>query len=43
LAIIDAILSGERDPQKLAELRDPRIRASFETIAKSLVGDYRLV
>jgi transposase len=42
LAIIDAILSGERDPQKLAELRDPRIRASFETIAKSLVGDYRL-
>jgi transposase len=22
-------------------LRDPRIRASFETIAKSLVGDYR--
>jgi len=41
LAIIDAILSGERDPQKLAQLRDPRIRASSETIAKSLVGDYR--
>lgn len=41
LAIIDAVLSGERDVQKLAHLRDPRIRASHETIAKSLVGDYR--
>ncbi len=40
-AIIDEILSGERDPEKLAKLRDPRIRASHETIAKSLVGDYR--
>ena len=25
----------------LAQLRDPRVRASHETIAKSLVGDYR--
>jgi transposase len=41
LAIIDAILEGERDVEKLARLRDPRIRASHETIAKSLVGDYR--
>jgi transposase len=41
LAIIDAILGGERDPQKLAELRDRRIKASKETIRKSLVGDYR--
>jgi transposase len=41
LAILDAILSGERDVEKLAQLRDPRIRASQETIAKSLVGDYR--
>ncbi len=41
LAIIDAILSGERDAEKLAQLRDPRIRATSETIAKSLVGDYR--
>jgi len=41
LAIIDAILNGERDPEKLALLRDPRIRASHETIVKSLVGDYR--
>lgn len=41
LAIVEAILAGERDPAKLAELRDWRIRASKETIMKSLVGDYR--
>lgn len=41
LAIIDAILGGERDPQKLAKLRNERIKASQEVIAKSLVGDYR--
>jgi len=41
LAIIDAILEGKRDVWVLAALRDPRIRASHETIAKSLVGDYR--
>jgi transposase len=41
LAIMDAVLAGDRDPYKLAQLRDPRIRASEETIMKSLVGDYR--
>ena len=41
LAIIDAILAGERDPTKLAALRNRRIHASAETITKSLVGDYR--
>lgn len=41
LAIIEAVLEGERDPHVLAKLRDWRIRASEETIAKSLVGDYR--
>jgi transposase len=41
LAIVDAILSGERDPLKLAKLRNERIKASEEVIAKSLVGDYR--
>jgi transposase len=41
LSIIDAILAGERDPRVLAKLRDWRIRANEETIAKSLVGDYR--
>ena len=41
LRIIDAILEGQRDPVKLAKLRDGRIKASEETIIKSLVGDYR--
>lgn len=42
LAIIDSILAGERDTQKLAAFRDKRIGASKEIIAKSLVGDYRV-
>lgn len=41
LAIVDAILAGERDPHVLARLRDPRTHATEQTIAKSLVGDYR--
>ena len=41
LAIVDAILDGQRDPVELAKLRDPRIRASKETIRKSLVGNWR--
>jgi transposase len=41
LAIIDAILAGERDPAQLAKLRDPRVKASEETVAKALVGDWR--
>jgi len=41
LAIVDAILDGERDPLTLAKLRNERIKASEEVIAKSLVGDYR--
>ncbi len=41
LAIVDAILAGERDPFVLAKLRNDRIKASEELIAKSLVGDYR--
>lgn len=41
MAILDAILTGERDPQVLAELRDGRVKASAETIAQALVGDYR--
>jgi len=39
--IIDSILAGERDPYKLADLKDPRIKADKKTIAKSLTGDYR--
>jgi len=41
LAILDAILSGERNPQKLAALKNKRIKASKSTIVKALEGDYR--
>ncbi len=41
LAILDAIVAGERDPKVLAQLRNGRIQASEEVIIKSLVGDYR--
>jgi len=41
LAILDAVLAGERDPHKLAQLRDYRIRASSDIIVKSLEGDWR--
>jgi transposase len=41
LAIIDAILAGERDATTLAGLRNWRVHASEETIRKALVGDYR--
>jgi hypothetical protein len=39
--IVRAIVGGERDPQKLAELRDRRIHASPEEVAKSLEGNWR--
>jgi hypothetical protein len=39
--IVRAIVTGERDPQKLAEFRDCRIQASREEIAKSLQGNWR--
>ncbi|MGO9096357.1 MAG: IS110 family transposase, partial [Bryobacteraceae bacterium] len=35
LAILDAILGGERNPKALAKLRDRHIKASAETLAKS--------
>lgn len=41
MAIIQAILDGERDPLTLAKLRDPRCKNSEEVIAKSLVGNWR--
>jgi transposase len=41
LAILEAILAGERDPQTLAALKDYRIKASRDVIAKSLQGDWR--
>lgn len=36
LAILDAILAGERDPAKLASLCNWRVRSSRETVAKSI-------
>lgn len=41
MAIMRSILAGERNPIQLAALKDPRIRASKETIANALTGDYR--
>jgi transposase len=41
MAIITAILSGERDPYVLAQFKDPRIQASKETLIKSLEGNWR--
>src|SRR6266571_3739443 len=40
-AIIQAILAGERDPQKLAAFRDPRVKASEKEIARSLEGNWQ--
>jgi len=41
LAILDAILAGERDPEVLAQLRHPGVKASKETIVRSMQGDWR--
>lgn len=39
--ILRAILAGERDATKLADMRDSRIRASREEIVASLTGNWR--
>jgi transposase len=41
LKILDAILTGERDPLTLARLCHGGVKNSEDTIAKSLEGDYR--
>jgi len=41
MRILKAILSGERDVQKLGEMRDYRCHASAREIAESLIGNYR--
>jgi transposase len=41
MKIIRAILAGEHDAARLAELKDWRIKNSAETIANALTGDYR--
>lgn len=40
-AILRAIVGGERDPQKLAGLRDRHCKKSAEEIAKALTGTWR--
>jgi transposase len=40
-AIIWAILAGEREPQKLAALREPGCKKSEEEIGKALTGTWR--
>src|SRR2546425_11258427 len=39
-AIVKAILAGERDPYQLAALRNWRVKASEEEIARSLEGNW---
>jgi len=41
LAIIRAIVAGERDPQQLAALRQPGVKKTEAEIAKALTGNYR--
>jgi len=41
LAIIRAIIAGERDPRALARLRDRRCKADEATIARALEGTWR--
>ena len=40
LRIIEAILAGERDPERLASLCSIRIKATRQTVAKSLHGNW---
>ena len=42
LTILDAIVAGERDPQKLAAHRDPRCKKSVAQIAAALKGDWKV-
>jgi transposase len=41
MAIIEAIVAGERDPHQLAAKCHQNVRSSRETVIKSLVGNYR--
>ena len=41
MAIVRAIVDGERNPRKLAQLRDSRCRRSEEEIAEELTGHWR--
>ena len=41
MALVRAIVKGERDPRQLAKLRDPRCHKSEEEIAEQLTGHWR--
>ena len=41
MAILRAILAGERDPHRLAALRQPGVKKTEAEIAKALTGNYR--
>jgi transposase len=41
MAIMRAILAGERDPHRLAALRQPGVKKTEDEIAKALTGNYR--
>ncbi len=41
MAILRAIVQGERDPKQLAELCDPHIKATRKQVAESLEGNWR--
>jgi transposase len=41
LAIVDAMLAGQRDPKVLAALCQDGVQASPETVREALIGDYR--
>jgi transposase len=41
LQMVDAILKGERNPEELVKLKDPRIKASEKDIIKSLTGIWK--
>jgi transposase len=41
LAILRAIVAGERDAKALAAHRDPRLKATPQTVERSLQGDWR--
>jgi len=41
MRIIRAIVAGERDPDKLAAMRDVRCKETVETIPNALIGNYQ--
>src|ERR1043166_902910 len=41
MAILKAIIAGERDPQRLAKLRNPHCHHDEDDIAKALQGTWR--